>query len=1027
MKSEENYRANAQLADVIKAAQLEQQAESGREGAGLTLGPVAYVEIPGRGPCFKMVAAGAVHPEYLFDKAPADYAVYVRDDENLRFAVVTIVIADKDEAIVETVSIDEEWWGNLELRRVQAPGAPIKGLVNFLRKPEIALNMAQAIINGGSLVADVSTEWNVTEGEWDLNDNQRRAFSAIVGEGVCAVWGPPGTGKTKVIAEAISFLARQDPRVSVAIVSGTNVAVDAALVKAYKKLESVLPEGDIIRVGNPSNNEVRTSPLFVENVTKAAGRSIEARIEALYAQKREVIGYRQSDEELALVTFLSRCGGVDALRVLADREQLADLTRRICTADEELEDINRALRDNTWNHLWYAISMQETLRAEHEDTVLRMQTLSARRVALTENMSRRLMPKKGRIRQQLAELEYELRDITEADARSLVYWKQFDAYLAVLAEWDPGYTRSKYNLLLEDRAQVSITIDAARAAEHQMRTSLVASGVEPLDLTDSETAILNEMRAHYTSFAGLVAVKQRLDAKADNRRSKIADIEQHTRELHAQLSGVEREIIDNARVVGTTLSMLFGDPRLAARSFDYVIVDEAAAAIAPYVVGALAKATRGAALIGDFEQNAPISAYLTKKDPTAPNPESGVLRWLQQDPFQCFGIHDAVSATSTSGCVVLTKQYRYNSLTMEIANDLCYNGQLTLGKEWPSLNPPEITIIDTSDIDAGMLRRPPGSSSAWWWPIGPAVARQVAVTHSSKLVGVVTPYKYQSQLTSNVLLDANITNAYVGTSHRFQGQEFDVVLADLVTNSDQRSWMKYARRPDSNRSMSSFDVSCLNGLRVFNVAVTRNMGKLYLLCSVSAIKSSRPGSALYAIRTLLNRDALEIIGVREFLGPSAATPAARHDDGHAYQSAGSLMFCTNREYYELLGRDLMNAKHSVVLYSPFVGNGNGIASVLISQLQQLSTDPMRSVKLDIYTKHESEMPSDMKPALAELQERLGTHVHPRKATHEKLVVIDEHISYFGSLNSLSFGGRSKEIMLRQEGVKFARELLAFLE
>ena len=57
---------------------------------------------------------------------------------------------------------------------------------------------------------------------------QQEAYEACLGSGVRLVWGPPGTGKTRVLAEAIDALAAAGRRVLLA--SATNIAVDNALL-----------------------------------------------------------------------------------------------------------------------------------------------------------------------------------------------------------------------------------------------------------------------------------------------------------------------------------------------------------------------------------------------------------------------------------------------------------------------------------------------------------------------------------------------------------------------------------------------------------------------------------------------------------------------------------------------------------------------------------------------------------------------------------------------------------------------------
>jgi hypothetical protein len=56
---------------------------------------------------------------------------------------------------------------------------------------------------------------------------QEDAYRACLGRGLWLVWGPPGTGKTRVLRSAVGDLMAAGKRIL--LVSGTNIAVDNAL------------------------------------------------------------------------------------------------------------------------------------------------------------------------------------------------------------------------------------------------------------------------------------------------------------------------------------------------------------------------------------------------------------------------------------------------------------------------------------------------------------------------------------------------------------------------------------------------------------------------------------------------------------------------------------------------------------------------------------------------------------------------------------------------------------------------------
>jgi hypothetical protein len=120
-----------------------------------------------------------------------------------------------------------------------------------------------------------------------LRDAQKRAVSACCSAGLQLVWGPPGTGKTFVIAAAISHLVASGQRVL--LVSNNNIAVDTALYEALSILRTT-GEGQAIRVGNiglpalVSDRRVR-----LDQLVEARQAQQRARVEGLARKLEELV------------------------------------------------------------------------------------------------------------------------------------------------------------------------------------------------------------------------------------------------------------------------------------------------------------------------------------------------------------------------------------------------------------------------------------------------------------------------------------------------------------------------------------------------------------------------------------------------------------------------------------------------------------------------------------------------------------------------------------------------------------------
>lgn len=122
---------------------------------------------------------------------------------------------------------------------------------------------------------------------------QVEAYRACLSPGVRLVWGPPGTGKTQVLARAIEDLAKSGQRVL--LVSTANVAVDNALLAVVRALQ---PErGQVIRVGPPHLAEIATdTDRRLDTLAATASKEVEERRDEVGARLAELSAV---DDEIA--------------------------------------------------------------------------------------------------------------------------------------------------------------------------------------------------------------------------------------------------------------------------------------------------------------------------------------------------------------------------------------------------------------------------------------------------------------------------------------------------------------------------------------------------------------------------------------------------------------------------------------------------------------------------------------------------------------------------------------------------------
>ncbi|MEM2298714.1 MAG: AAA domain-containing protein [Thermofilaceae archaeon] len=166
------------------------------------------------------------------------------------------------------------------------------------------------------------------KGNWELDESQRKVLRRILGldDGeLLLVVGPPGTGKTRVIAKAALELAESGEKVLIA--SHTNRAVDNAV--------ELLPLDFTLRVGRPEKVHVHVRPYLLSyKARQALGeklKEVEEEIRRLRKEKAKLLEYlRERKDSLKQHPYLrSILTPWDKFR-----RQLEDLGRRIAELAE---------------------------------------------------------------------------------------------------------------------------------------------------------------------------------------------------------------------------------------------------------------------------------------------------------------------------------------------------------------------------------------------------------------------------------------------------------------------------------------------------------------------------------------------------------------------------------------------------------------------------------------------------------------------------------------------------------------------
>ena len=306
--------------------------------------------------------------------------------------------------------------------------------------------------------------------------------------------------------------------------------------------------------------------------------------------------------------------------------------------------------------------------------------------------------------------------------------------------------------------------------------------------------------------------------KSDPRR---IEINKKLKRMRQYLLEQEKELVQEAPFVATTVSKAVVDKTIYSQSFDLVIFDEASMAYVPQIVFAAGLASERFLCLGDFKQLPAI----------VQNPEDKILR---KDIFERTGIKSAVDyGCNHKWLVMLNEQFRmhpevadfasrYMYSNLLVSSDAIYEYRQSVANIGPMSGQP-MGMIDLSGSYSVCIKTNDGSrinllSAMLCIRMAESICEQYEV-------GIITPYSAQARLMLAMIRDMQekdpkykaITSA---TVHQFQGSERPVIIYDAVD---------CYRMPYPGVLLTSVKDDTAD--RLFNVALTRSQGKFLLVAN----------------------------------------------------------------------------------------------------------------------------------------------------------------------------------------------------
>jgi len=633
-----------------------------------------------------------------------------------------------------------------------------------------------------------------------LNGSQDAAARSALATGLTVVTGPPGTGKSQVVVDLLASCAAAGK--SVLFASKNNKAVD--VVRERMRLIMGESQDWVLRLGN-------------RQIMEECRTSMEGRLAAI-----STLPLEQSPSPSTLQALDERISGIrtqlQRLESLHEELQALDRERRVseslvrsawrpeCTGLEVA-----SARSCAW------IRMKSDCRALSDpqrrsvSLWLRRQVFRRRTVAkLTRAMAQDAVSLPSRVNDDLplkAVVHPEIfAELAEGFDRlvSLARWRQaaavFDAKIAELAAQPTSQ---------------SLTTQVDELSAH--RAELCSA----------------QFRTTWTSRLRTSSAHQRLSAYfglAD--RASRSQGGQWAATTHAQWAQQVQTLGADLPVwIVTSLSARRALP-LAPAQFDLLIMDEASQCDIPSALPLLFRARR-VLIIGDPQQLRHISTLPTDEE-MAIAATHGLLnevsRW-SYNQRSLYALSEDITTRDGHPVAFLAEHYRSHPAIIEFSNRSFYQGRLILRTNLPRLKEKlqgeELGVFwhDTPGAVARTSRSAANDAEVAavvdllgrWQKAG-------LLTRDGPSIGIVTPFRLQMErlraaITGAPWPEGSKQRANVGTAHRFQGDECDImVFSPVVASGLAERLSQWVATTD----------------QLLNVAITRARGALHVVGDMSA-------------------------------------------------------------------------------------------------------------------------------------------------------------------------------------------------
>jgi hypothetical protein len=571
------------------------------------------------------------------------------------------------------------------------------------------------------------------------------------------------------------------------------------------------------------------------------------------------------------------------------------------------------------------------------------------------------------------------------------------------------------------RSEETILRDRQRVAEQLMRNQKAVESAERENSYAREEIRKVENR--------IAELQKKIPAGTDNRKkleTEKAELENKLQPLlgeiaaiNKKLADMEATIVQEARIIGATVTKTYLSPKQFT-GFDTVIIDEASMVMLPALYSVAGLASNRVVVSGDFRQLPPI----------VQTDQRELFEAIGVDVFKATGITDAVeNGESPPEVVMLNRQYRMQKPICDLISSAMYQGRLESHRDdlFPRGHPPSpfdqtLTVIDTSRIWPFVNRDAFGKR----YNLMHALAIRNLCLHLCERgfvsgpgdVGVATPYSAQAMILRRILKGSGLERIIsAGTVHRYQGDEKHLMILDIP---DSLGEPKVGIFLEADNPQDP-------GASLFTVGISRAKDYLVVLANLTYLQDKLPDHALLRDILYSMQTHGRIVDVQAVLELRPVLDDLKHLDRHSTLKLDDLEksgLFRQKEFDAVCRVDIENAKESVAIFSGFV-TPQRVASYGDLFRRKLSEEvAIRCVTRPPHAN--GSIPQEQGKQALDALEGLGCIVDTRLSAHEKVVIIDDRIVWFGSLNMLSHTTRTDEMMVRIDNAEVAAQLAIFM-